>query len=166
MNRARLSTQEVVDIRKQHRAGYRLSELASAYGRTVRTIGRVVSGESYGHIDGDAIDAAPPLPRNINWSGVTGRRSRTNTQDTPRVRHAPAEAPTTITHLGSAKDGPRCGATVLNKNNEYVATIEEIEKLHGMGGAYCPDCAKIGLDERRRAKADFNPMPSYGGRLP
>ena len=73
MNRARLRTLEVVAIRKQARAGYAIGELAKAYGRTVRTIGRVVSGESYGHIDGDAIDAAPPLPQNIGLGQSDGQ---------------------------------------------------------------------------------------------
>ena len=149
MNRARLRTQEVVDIRKQARAGYAIGELAKAYGRTVRTIGRVVSGESYGHIDGDAIDAAPPLPQNIDWDKVTGRRSRTNPQDEPRVRHAPAPAPLTTYHLGSATDGPRCQVQTLGGSNEYAATLKDLRELVNMGVSVCKRCFEIGQQAHR-----------------
>ena len=133
MNRARLRTQQVVDIRKQHAAGYAIGELARAYGRTVRTIGRVVKGESYGHIDGDAIDAAPPLPRNINWSNVTG----TN----PQVRQAPA--PKTIYHLGSAQDGPRCGFETAGYQNKFAETPARLEEWASRKVNVCQLCVLI-----------------------
>ena len=159
MNRARLRTLEVVNIRKQHAAGYAIGELARAYGRTVRTIGRVVKGESYGHIDGDAIDAAPPLPRNIDWDKVMGRRSRTNPQDEPRVRHAPAPAPTLVYHLGSEEQGPRCGVAVVGRRCEYGTTIQKLRELVNMGVGVCKRCFEIG----QQAHRDMFPPGPMGG---
>ena len=162
MNRPHLGAEQVAEIRRRHAAGYSITELAKAFGRGRLAIGRIVKGKTYKKVDADAVAEFTPLPK----GGASAILKRLRPQDTPRVRHAPAEAPTTITHLGSAQDGPRCGATVLSRNNEYVATIEEIERLNQMGVAYCSPCAEIGLDERRRSKADLAAMPSYGGRLP
>ena len=161
MNRPHLGAETVSEIRRRAEAGYSLTELARAFGRSRLAISRIVKGETYRKVDADAVAEFAPLPK--KRSGAAGRfMEQLRQRDEPRVRHAPAPAPTRFCHLGSATDGPRCGATT--DNDEYAASIEEIEKLHGMGGAYCTPCAKIGLSERRRKEAGLRSMPSYGGR--
>ena len=56
----RLKPPEVVAIRKQHRAGYTIRDIARAYGRSESTIAAVVHGRRYTRVV--EVEGCPPLP--------------------------------------------------------------------------------------------------------
>ena len=55
-----LKPPEVLAIRKQYRAGYRIRDLAVAYGRSESTISAVVHGRRYTRVV--EVEGCPPLP--------------------------------------------------------------------------------------------------------
>ena len=73
----RLKPPEVVAIRKQHRAGYTIRDIARAYGRSESTIAAVVHGRRYTRVV--EVEDCPPLPSNGRNS--EGRKRRVK----PRV---------------------------------------------------------------------------------
>ena len=148
MNRPHLGAETVAEIRRRHAAGYSITELAKAFGRSRLTISRIVKGESYKRVDADAVAEFAPLPTK-RGGGAARLMERLRQKDEPRVRHAPAPAPTTIYHLGSATDGPRCQVQTLGRRNEYAATLKELRELVGMGVEVCKRCFQIGQQAHR-----------------
>ena len=55
-----LKPPEVLAIRKQHRAGYRIRDIAAAYGRSESTISNIVHGRRYRRVV--EVEDCPPLP--------------------------------------------------------------------------------------------------------
>ena len=154
MNRSRLGAEQVADIRSRAEAGYSITELATAFGRSRLSISRIVKGETYPHVDADAVAEFVPLKKT---GGVSRIMRKSSPQDPPRVRHAPAPTPTTITHLGSAKDGPRCGVQALGRLAAYAATVEELRDVAGMVEV-CKRCVQIGQQAQRKS---FPPGPGF-----
>ena len=147
MNRPHLGAETVADIRRRAEAGYSVTELARAFGRSRQAISRIVRGESYKKVDADAVAAFTPLP--TKRGGAARLMEQLRQRDEPRVRHAPTPAPTTIYHLGSATDGPRCQVQTLGGSNEYAATLKDLRELVGMGVGVCKRCFSIGQKAHR-----------------
>ena len=147
MNRPHLGAEQVAEIRHRHAAGYSITELAKAFGRSRLTISRIVKGESYKQVDADAVAEFAPLP--TKRGGAARLMERLRQKEKPRVRHAPAPAPTTIYHLGSEEQGPRCGVQMVGRRSEYGTTIEELQTLVGMGVSVCKRCFQIGQQAHR-----------------
>ena len=149
MNRAHLGAETVADIRRRHAAGYSVKELAKAFGRSRLAISRIVKGETYKRVDADTVAAFAPLPTK-RGGGAARLVERIRAQANPAtVRQAPAPAPTTIYHLGSAKDGPRCGVAVGGRLCEYGTSIQELQELGNMGVGVCQKCFEIGKQAHR-----------------
>ena len=72
-----LKPPEVVAIRKQHRAGYTIRDIARAYERSESTISDIVHGRTYTRVV--EVEGCPPLPSNGRNS--EGRKRRVK----PRV---------------------------------------------------------------------------------
>ena len=154
MNKPHLGAEQVAEILHRHAAGYSITELARAFGRSRLSISRIVKGETYKQVDADAVAAFAPLPTK-RGGGAARIVEQIRQRDEPRVSHAPAPAPTIITHLGSEEQGPRCDVQVLGRRNEY-GTLQTLQTLVGMGAEVCALCVQIGLQARQK---HFPPSP-------
>ena len=142
MNRPHLGAEQVAEIRRRHAAGYSITELAKAFGRSRLTISRIVKGESYKKVDADAVAEFAPLPTK-RGGGAARIVERLRQQANPAtVRHAPAPGPTVIIHLGSATDGPHCGAVTAGYINEYEAKAANLREMESRGVNVCPHCLR------------------------
>ena len=148
MNRPHLGAEQVSDIRRRYVAGYGITEMAKAFGRSRLTISRIVKGETYKKVDADAVAEFTPLPTK-RGGGAARLMERLRQKDETRVRHAPAPAPTTIYHLGSEERGPRCGVAGVGRRCEYGTTIQKLRELVNMGVGVCKRCFEIGQQEFR-----------------